>query len=188
MTSQQQYKNLLVKPFELEVDFDWDVDLDLSPASVVRKTKEICGPSGTGACAATELNELFPAITEEEVEWTAECFVCRGVAAAVEEKLALYATVTETAAMDIVYGICDKMDLDPRDRSLCDELTTGALGEEFAWQAFTHRELMLEKAKEGLTFAEKVCSASSLNQCDIWIDAAKAKIIYEDRTIEAVYT
>lgn len=188
MTNQQQHKNLLVKPFEKEVDFDWDVDLDLSPSSIVGKTKEVCGSSGTGACLPEELNEIFPAVTEEQLTWPAECFVCRGVATALEEKLALYSSVTENIAFEIVGGICEKMTLDSGDREICKDLTSGGLGQEFAWQAFQHKELMNAKAKEGLSFPEKVCSSASLNQCDVWIDASKARMINEEKIMEAVYT
>lgn len=205
MTNQQAYKNILVKPFESEVDYDWDTDLDLSSHSISRKTAEICGTfslqfiiilandydihSGDGgvqACEVDQLNEVLPAMTEEQVDWTSECFVCNAVANAVEERLALYSVLTQADAEKLVKNSCDMMLLDAGDMGICRILTSAENGDEFAWAAQRHREAMDGKEREAMTFAEKVCYP--IAGCALWIDSSKAKNIKEDRAMEAVFS
>jgi hypothetical protein len=143
--------------------------------------------SGVGACAAEELSEILPATTEEQAEWSPECFVCQSVANAVEELLSLYSKVNEAFVADIVKNVCDTIKMDAGDREICKSITSGGIGDELSWLAFKHRDAMDTKQKDGTTFAEKVCSSDSFKYCEVWIDSSRARRIKEERDIEAIF-
>jgi hypothetical protein len=126
--------------------------------------------------------------TEEQLEWTASCFVCQHVARAIEDRLSLYSSVLHSAAATIVADICETMNLEISSYKICERITSGENGIELSFLAVSHRDAMDEKRQDVLSFAEKVCSLSwSLNQCNLWIKEDIKYEMQEERVIEAVY-
>lgn len=177
----------LLGPFEGEIDFDWDAELDLSPESILTKSHEVCSSSGVGACGAdtSGSEQLSLLVTEEQLGWSSECYVCRSAADYIEEQLVLYAKVSESLAGHIVSSVCSRLLLVDHERKICESMTTGDSGDTMAWSAYHHRSHIDQKRRNGLTFGEQLCA--ELSQCSVWIDPAVLMEILESRMVEAVY-
>ena len=182
---QAQYKNHLLMPFERDIEYDWFQNIDVSLQAVRMKMQEICGSKGIVACDDTEFGSIPVSSTEEELDWSSECFVCRFVASYIEEPLALYHHVTESKALEIVKNACDNLSLDEHDMKICKDITQGSSADTLAWEVYQHRIDIDKKKKSPLTIPEHICF--KLRHCSIWIDAGVARTIQEDREFEAVY-
>jgi len=157
---------------------DWSTDY--LPDMYNRK-KQVCG--GAGFC--TEKSFQFQQTPQhfKQNHWNANCYVCRHMAADIEERVVLTRTVTEGLAEVIVQEVCDKVMLPAYLEPVCVQILEKKKID-MAWIAKLHAETIWKRqtAPENM-FPERLCT--EVGYCAKYVDPVE--VAKKEIELEAEY-
>jgi hypothetical protein len=173
------YKEAMVSAFEgLQ---RWD-DANKLPKLAALK-KNVC--TAIGACENEQFDFQKEALHYTQEHWDDQCFTCQAFAKDLEERVHLTRHLTERSIVPLVAETCDRLDLEPHYRKVCQPMTQGKLLDDIAWLAKMHGESVVRKAKAELKFPDKLCQ--EIDWCKPWVDPEKLKEKEAEASMEQVF-
>lgn len=144
---------------------DWkQVGLDVP--QLYDKRKEICVKMGL--CAESSFHFVSSPANYKQEHWSAECYVCRHMAADIEDHVSMLQCMNEDVAMSVARGVCERVNLSPEQDALCRRILDSKLPG-LSWLAKVHAETRGQRTTSpDMMFPERVCI--SVGICEKWVD------------------
>jgi hypothetical protein len=154
--------------------------IERNKKEILALESQIC--VAAGACMTEDVTLSLVPATDDQKDWTPDCFFCSAFATKLESDMRVRPPIRENIVTQITREVCGQVNLDAAAKAKCEVMTSGRQLDEISWTAMLHYESMQKGESAQYPFPRKFCI--DLNMCEP--DALEVAAAEEEAAIAAV--